>query len=60
MRNKHDELVAPQASQHIGMANSAQHPMGDRHQQLVTDQMTKKVVNLLEPVKIQKLQGKLL
>src|ERR1039458_4034175 len=48
----HDELVAAEAPQRIGVAYHALEPRGDRAQEFVADTVTERVVDRLEVVEI--------
>ena len=48
----HDELVATEASQRIGVADHAIQPGGDRSQELIADAVAERVVDRLEVVEI--------
>src|SRR6266700_3771611 len=54
------EFVTPQARHEIHLAHAATQPFGNSLQQLVTDKMPVRIVDLLELIEVEEQHGKLL
>ena len=52
------ELIAAEASHHIGVAHARRQPLRHRAQELVAGRMTERVIDVLEMVDIEIVQGK--
>jgi hypothetical protein len=51
---QHDKFIATLAAYGIGAANATPQPLGDRLQKFVADGMSKRIIDMLESVQIQK------